>query len=163
MPIFCNYRSFCILGPLAHVQLTCDTKRHANKLKMTRFHQQFMFWSLVLTRAPFHKISILAQTIGDLFGMCDLPISFPINRGLFFLNLQAWTSRKNPASHEPEITLKPIFGLFNSSFFNLKSFPKKLHRHHLKLTTSSLCLETFCIMLPIFSIVDLWSFNLKGR
>lgn len=93
-PRFRNYRSFCILGPLSHVQLTRDTKTRANKLKMTTFHQQFLLCSPIFTRAPFDKYSTLAHTIWDLFGMCELTISFFINRGVIFHHLQAWKSRK---------------------------------------------------------------------
>lgn len=36
MPRICNYRSFLILGPLAHVQLVSDTKTRATQHKTTR-------------------------------------------------------------------------------------------------------------------------------
>lgn len=70
MPRICNYKLFCILGPLAHVQLTRDIKMHANKLKMTRFHHQITYFMLHLTQVPFDIFSTLIHTNSNLFGKC---------------------------------------------------------------------------------------------
>lgn len=134
-PWFCNYRSFCILGSITHVQLTRDTETHENKLKTTIFHKLFMLCSPVFTRAPFEKIPTLAHTIWDLFGMCELPISFPTNMVVIFLHFQAWKAR------ESFLTWTRYYSKTSLWFLRFKLFQPQIFAHK----ASSASFEANCI------------------
>lgn len=162
MPKIYNYRSFLILGPLAHMQLVSDAKTRATQHKMTRFHRQITHFMPHFTRVQFAKISTLIHTNSYLFVMCELPFSFPINRGSFFLDFQAWIARKtmprlNPISLQNQFVVSWIQALSTSnicpqSFIGI--LWSKLH-HHFALKPLASCF-------PFSFIVDLWSFSWKG-